>query len=111
MACGLHAWCHSTVAWGSHPSPVPWDTAECRCPRWLSARVGLGAVRVPAVTKDATEDVRVQACAGPWLRVPPQCARVPTSVANTWCHVSGQLCECVQGCPRHSGGLGRIPSD
>lgn len=25
VACGLHAWCHSTVARGSHPSPVPWD--------------------------------------------------------------------------------------
>lgn len=52
------------------------------------------------------------ALAGPQLRPPPAVCAVPTSVADTWCHVSAQPCACMRGAPPpRSRGLGGTPSD
>lgn len=105
-ACGLCIWLHSAVA-----SPVPGTIRGEQVPTLAVCSRRRGGRLRSRCHGGAAEDVRVGLSRDRSSVRPRQCAQVPTSVADTWCHVSAQPCACMRGAPPRSRGLGGTPSD
>lgn len=103
----------SRGVWPLHLASQRGGLSSARDDPWRAdahtGRLLAGAVCVPAVTEGAAEDVRAGLSRDRSSVRPRQCAQVPTSVADTWCHVSAQPCACMRGAPPPFQGSGGHP--
>lgn len=103
-ACGLCIWLHSAVA-----SPVPGTIRGEQVPTLAVCSRRRGGRLRSRCHGGAAEDVHVGLSRDRSSVRPRQCAQVPTSVADTWCHVSAQPCACMRGAPPPFQGSGGHP--